>query len=438
MFSSELDRIQVPIASRGWGIALGSMILVTVAAALVSARTVPFFYAVTTLSFVVAAAVRGQLDHAIPRRGPVFWHLASFLVYAALTATWSAEPLAALLIILLVTLFTIATLALLHLFDLEKRPDLLHMAEGLWVGLIVALAYLLIEILTDQSIKIWLYNSIGLRPGELAPQPYFKWSGTKLVAIARDDLDRNMAALTLCLWPGILALRGTLQHPWTKIMPVLVLITTGVVVMLSTHESSKLAFVGGVAAFACAWLAPRLTGRLAAAGWIFACIAVLPLALLAHRYNLHNATWLQDSARHRIIIWNYTAEQVLKAPWLGVGARTTYVLGPRLEPEITTAPDEAFRRTLSTHSHSVYLQTWFELGLIGATLLTLLGLSILQAIRALSLGLQPYGYATFAAAALMAASSYGMWQIWFASLFGLCAALFGLGASLARTRSAAS
>jgi O-antigen ligase len=221
-------------------------------------------------------------------------------------------------------------------------------------------------------------------------------------------------------------------------MPLLVLITAGIVVMLSTHESSKLAFVGAVVAFAGAWLAPRLTGRLVATGWILACLAVLPLALLAHHYNLHNATWLQGTARHRIIIWNYTAEQVLKAPWLGVGARTTYVLGPRTESQIPTAPDEAFKRTLSTHSHSVYLQTWFELGLIGATLLTLLGLSILQAIRELSLDLQPYAYATFAAAALMAASSYGMWQIWFASLFGLCAALFGLGAALARTRSAAS
>jgi O-antigen ligase len=438
MFSSEFDKIQVPIASRGWGIVLGSIILVTVAAALVSARTVPFLYALTCLSFVVAAAARGQLGHAVPQRGPVFWHLASFLVYAALTATWSAEPLTALLNISLVILVAVGTFVLVQLFEVQKRPDLLHMGEGLWVGLSVALAYLMVEVLTGQSIKIWLYNSIGIRNAVLAPAAFFSWSGGKLIAISLDDLTRNMAVLTLLLWPAVLAMRGTLPRPWTKIMPGLVWVTAGVVVMLSTHESSKLAFLGGAAAFACAWAAPRLTGRLAAASWIIACIAVLPLALLAHRYNLHNATWLQDTARHRIIIWNYTAEQVLKKPWLGVGARTTYVLGPRLEAKIATAPDEAFKRTLSTHSHSVYLQTWFELGLIGVTLLTLLGLSILQAIRSLALDLQRYAYATFASAALMAASSYGMWQIWFATLFGLCAAMFGLGATLVRTRSATS
>ena len=44
--------------------------------------------------------------------------------------------------------------------------------------------------------------------------------------------------------------------------------------------------------------------------------------------------------------------------------------------------------------------------------------------------------ATFASAAIMAASSYGMWQIWFIAMFGLGAALFAPGAELSQTRSA--
>jgi O-antigen ligase len=166
-------------------------------------------------------------------------------------------------------------------------------------------------------------------------------------------------------------------------------------------------------------------------GWVLACIGVLPAALLAHRFDLHNATWLEPSTRHRIIIWNFTAEQVLKRPLLGIGARSTYVLGPRLEKMgVPRSPDERLPRTLSTHSHSIYLQTWFELGAIGATLLTLFGLAILQAIRALSIPLQRYGYATFVSAAILAASSYGMWQIWFIAMFGLGAVFFALGADL--------
>jgi hypothetical protein len=72
--------------------------------------------------------------------------------------------------------------------------------------------------------------------------------------------------------------------------------------------------------------------------------------------------------------------------------------------------------------------------LIGATLLMLFGLAILQAIRSLARPLQPYAYATFMSASVMAASSYGMWQIWFVSLFGFGAALFALGANLLAKR----
>lgn len=111
----------------------------------------------------------------------------------------------------------------------------------------------------------------------------------------------------------------------------------------------------------------------------------------------------------------------------------TYVLGPELEKQSPDPSSETLKRTLSIHSHSIYLQTWFELGLFGAVLLTLVGLSILSAIRSLAPRLQPYGYATFASAAAMAASSYGMWQAWFMASFGLCTALFALGAQCLST-----
>lgn len=67
---------------------------------------------------------------------------------------------------------------------------------------------------------------------------------------------------------------------------------------------------------------------------------------------------------------------------------------------------------------------------MGATLLTLLGLSILQAIRSLARRLQPYAYATVVSCVMMGASSYGMWQTWFVSLFGLTAGIFALGMGL--------
>jgi O-antigen ligase len=160
---------------------------------------------------------------------------------------------------------------------------------------------------------------------------------------------------------------------------------------------------------------------------------VLPAALLAYRLDLQNAPWLQRSAQHRIEIWNATAEKALQAPILGVGAHSTYVQDRALGPPAKRGWKYRSQRPLSTHAHSVYLQTWYELGLVGATLLTLFGLSILSAIRSLTRAVQPYAYATFASVAAVAASSYGMWQIWFMALFGFCVVLFSLGRSISTT-----
>ena len=430
MFSNVLDRAGCPRSERRWGIVLGSLLAVAVAAAIVSARTQPFMLALVVAGFLGAAAVRGNLQSAIPRRSSVALHLALFLLYALASAAWGMDPPGTLLAVSLAMLVALGTIALMQLFAEEPLGNLLHMGEGVWAAYVVGLLYLLIEIASDQSIKLWLYNLIGLGQPDLPHPGVYEWSGGRLVAISDEEIKRNIAPLTLFLWPAVLAALGTFTLERGRAVAIAIVALAGTVVMLATHGTSKLAFAGALLVFAIASFAPRLAGRVVVLAWVIACVAVLPAALIAHRLDLHNAAWLEPSTRHRIIIWNYTAEQVLRAPLLGVGARTTYVLGPQLEQTLETPPDEQFRRTLSTHSHSVYLQTWFELGLVGATLLTLLGLAILQAIRALAVPLQRYAYATFASAAIMAASSYGMWQIWFIAMFGLCAALFALGAEL--------
>jgi O-antigen ligase len=430
MFSHDLDRGRYPLSARSRGILLGSMLTAAVVAAMISARTLPFLFAVVVAGFLAAAAGRGELDRAVPQRGPVSSHVAIFLLYAFASASWAIAPASSVLETSLAILVAAGTLALTQLLADEERPNLLHMGEGLWIGLLVGITYLFIELVGGQSIKLWVYNSLSLHPTDLPHVEYYGWSGKKLTFISPEDLTRNMVPVALFLWPAVMAVRGTLKRRSGLIVACLAVLLAGVVIMLSRHESSKLAYVAALTAFGGAFVSVRVTGRIVATGWVIACLAVLPSALIMHRLDLHNASWLPNSARHRVIIWNYTAEQVLKAPLLGVGARTTYVLGPQLEQHWAAYPDESFRRTLSVHSHSVYLQTWFELGLIGASLLTLAGLALLQAIRSLASPLQPYAYATFVSAAAMAACSYGMWQIWFVCMFGFTAALFALGAGL--------
>lgn len=409
--------------------------MIAVAAALVSAKTLPFCFGLVFASFIAAAAWRGRLRLMIMRSpAAANWYLAAFLIYAAVSSAWAIVPSAALVTTIYALTVAFAAVLMQRLVRSEDRPNLLHMGEGLWLGLAAALLYLSIELATGQSIKILLYNLAGLQPGDLAPPEYFRWLDGKLISVRREDLTRNMAPLTVFLWPVVAAIMGSVSRRFAVPLSTLLVLVAGIVVMTARHETSKGVFALGLAIFFATHMAPKISGRLVSMGWVLVCLGMLPAALLAHRFELQKAPWIQDSAQHRIIIWNYTAEQVLHTPLFGRGARTTYFLGPGLKGDETTAPDEKNLRTLSTHAHSVFLQTWFELGLVGATLLTLFGLALVQSIMVLPAAVKPYALATFVSCAVMAASSYGMWQYWYMAMFALCAVLFAVGAELLNSR----
>jgi len=241
-------------------------------------------------------------------------------------------------------------------------------------------------------------------------------------------LTRNMTDAALFLWPAVMAALGVWWRPLGRATAIVLVILAAVAIMASKHASSQMALWVGLAAFAMSNLSLRWTWRAMVAAWLVICLAVMPLVFLAHRAELHEAEWLHPSARHRVIIWNFTAEKTLESPWHGIGANQTYLLGPDLEKQTPGFGKNPLARTLSIHAHNVYLQTWFELGLFGVLLLTAAGLCVLRAIRNLAPRLQPYGFATFASGAAMVSTSYGMWQAWLITSFGLTATLFALGA----------
>ena len=79
----------------------------------------------------------------------------------------------------------------------ETRPNLVHLSEGVCLGLCLVLGYLLIELLTDQIIKIWLFCYLV----------FDIWEGRTLVGIMSDDITRNITPAALFLWPAAMMLR---------------------------------------------------------------------------------------------------------------------------------------------------------------------------------------------------------------------------------------
>jgi O-antigen ligase len=203
-----------------------------------------------------------------------------------------------------------------------------------------------------------------------------------------------------------------------------------VTVMASDHETSKLALAGGTVAFAVSRFSLPAARALMVAGWTAATMLVVPLSALAYSQQMYQSAWLPESARHRVVIWSYVAEEVGRAPVLGVGMNSTRPLSAKALEAPEAAPGSQFLRITTSHSHNVYLQAWYETGAVGATMLFTLGLLLLASLKFATDSAQPYAYATFATAAFVAGSSFSLWAMWLMAAFALAALLVAVGVLL--------
>jgi hypothetical protein len=187
------------------------------------------------------------------------------------------------------------------------------------------------------------------------------------------------------------------------------------VIALSEHDSSQVALIVSSLVVILAWKWQSLVIRALAVCWCAAFVLVLPASFAAYESGLHLADWLPKSARARVILWEYTAEQTLNRPLLGVGADST----PRLsiEQKGTLTPERpegfVFARRTGHHAHNIFLQTWYELGAVGALLLAVAGAAVVLLIFLLPVSAQPFAAGAFAAFATVGAFAWGMWQSWF-------------------------
>lgn len=430
MFSSSSEL--APVSGRAWGIAIGTVVAVFAPAMLVSAKLAQVALPLLLAVALAGAVVRGRWRVCIPPLNGATICLAAILSYALVSALWAHWPLEAVLVAAVGAAVAWGSITAMQALHSEGRAGALHIAEGLWMGLLVGLVYALIEVVSDQAIKIWVYNALGLGPGELEPDRYFTWDGDgRLIAVHTDDLKRNLMPVSLLLWSALIAARTITSGVTRNIMMAALVIVSLAAVLLSPSYTCKIAMSASLLTFLCACYLPRLTWWGLALAWLMACLAAVPIAFAARALELQDAGWLPLSAQLRIVIWNEIAQLVANAPIFGVGADMTYFTQPPLHEAPAAAPD--WLGFPVPHPHNVYLQTWYELGLVGAVLLAGFGLALLQRIAAAASTARPFLYATFAGAAVEIGMSYNLWQIWFLCLFGFTAPMCALAVNLTQS-----
>ncbi len=375
-------------------------------------RLTPFLFAVLGIALVGAALRRGTPWRQLLPPTPAFWACLALVLYVFLNATWAADRGAAFgkatLLAGLVLVTFAAVLAVSTLDAASLRRAALAFAAGAFVGA----GFILLELLTNGVVTRTVISTFPFL------QPHFPKHVTilhgEVTRINPSKLNQNVNLVMFHLWPGLLALTG-LKSGRRMIALVVFFMTAAVAITISEHDSSQVALIGSSVVLLLAWHWPRPVTRVLAALWCLAFVLVIPADFLAYRSGLHLAPWLPPSARARVILWEYTAERMLTHPWLGIGVGSTPVLK---DEDQAKAPPEipegfVFHRTTGEHAHDLFLQTWYELGAVGALLLVLAGATVAMLIPLLPLAAQAFAAASFATFAIVGAFAWGMWQSWF-------------------------
>ncbi|MGH6864724.1 MAG: O-antigen ligase family protein [Methyloceanibacter sp.] len=405
--------------------------LVTVAAP----RLTPLLLLLVALALFIAAYRRRHGLRELLAPSLALGACLAFGVYVFINATWSLDQDLAYAkagVLLGTVLIGFAgTAAAATVDDRQIRRASIAFVVGVSLGAI----YLLIELSTKGTLTSWAMNTVDLLRPDSAKHASIV--AGEVVRLSRSEFNQNVTVLTLAFWPGLLVLSALPNVPRRGLLVAAFFVLFTLPIAISEHDSSQIGIFLSVLALLLAWRWRRAVVKALAVLWCAAFVLVIPADLLAYREQLHLANWLPNSARARIIIWQYTAERALENPVLGIGVDSTATLRDQEKKIAKEKPKGfVFKRATGQHAHNIFLQTWFELGFVGAVLLALAGVAVALRIVLLPLGAQPYGVATFTAFAVVATFAWGMWQTWFICAIGLTPLYLRVAAALTGPRAA--
>jgi hypothetical protein len=383
------------------------------------------FLSLIALTLSVPFLRSGDWRHLI-RPNAALIALLLFAIYVVLNAAWAVDRglaftgAAFLLWLILVTF--VASRALDQFDEQQLSSAAIAFAAGAFLGVFVVI----FELLTDGALTRIFMNSTTLLKVNLK---HFRVSQGEVTHMKLSVLDHNVAIVMFSLWPGLLALRTVARDTRLVILTSLFLCAVTVSAVISDHRASQVALIASLPVFWFAWRWRKLAIHALAIVWCAAFVLVLPVDFLAYKAGLHTATWMPNSFRARIIIWEYTAERVFDHPWFGIGANCTRVLAKPARDISDQPKGFIYPRTTGWHAHSLFLQIWYELGVVGAVLAAAAGAVVVTRMTLLPVESQPFAVASFAVFIVIAAVAWSIWQEWLQCAVALSFLYFRTAAS---------
>ena len=343
--------------------------------------------AVVPWLLIVAAAAcavvwRAERRLPVPDRA-VAMGFAALLLWCAIASFWGFDLTGSLFLVLRIGAIFTATLMLFAIargLDDRVRENLGH---WLLAGILIALGLMAVE--------RWFGYPIS--------EIYLGVSSEEVDLQYR--LNRGTTAMVMIAWPAAAWLwqRGVV---WGA-----VILLVAIAVMLG-FMTSDAAIVGAIAGLATALvsLLLRKAGRaMVVLVTIVALAGTAPAAQEIFRRDWQEADWLDGSARHRVEIWNYTADLIGRKPLTGWGFDAA-----RAIPNARPFEQVSERQLLPLHPHNAPLQILLELGAVGAAIVFALLMLLVGRIEGLSRPERVCGQALFVSTLAIAYTAYGLWQ----------------------------
>jgi O-antigen ligase len=308
--------------------------------------------------------------------------LGCLLVWGALSALWSVDPMRSLTVAVRLTgLFTVG-ITLLAATGSITAPGRLTLLSV--VGLALGVGMALTELMTDGALSSY-FSDRAYQPARL-----------------------NQASISfaiLCLpISGILVCRGY------KLPGTLLAVATAATVCFLAGTAAKAALITGLPM---ALLLYRGGPTVARAAAVISTIIIVTAPLTFARLErlpvlTEGADDVKLSAGHRLLIWSFAGDRIAEQPLVGWGLDSSRAI-PGGEDLIR--PGETW---LPLHPHNAPLQLWLELGVPGAVLFALvIALAwwvLAEAHWALLFFAAAGGSLTTAFVGCFA--TYGIWQEW--------------------------
>lgn len=355
-----------------------------------------------TLATHIARARSALREHASPVNAAhwpwavMLW--AGLFVWASVTMLWSPYDRAdyALKFLIAAPVYLTAVAMISRL----AGPGLARAQMALMVGMLGAAALFAAEMLTGNMLSA-THSGDNANAGEVMR-----------------TLGRGMSAF-VALLPGLVVLLWRYERPGRVAAAAMLTIALwgGLAFGLTSNVLGGLGCIGGLA------LATAISPARAviiAAAIAAASIAISPLMVLF--------VWLPDGIRdalpltweYRIEIWAYTVREIASAPLFGHGFDAS-----RAIDHIAQVRGRELD-LMRMHPHSAGLHVYFEVGAVGALLMSAAILATGRMVaQRYCVNVQRAATGAFLAAASMAAVSYGVWQDWWVAtgFLAACAAL---------------